>query len=188
MTPNDANSWYPGRLCGHARLGHHATARWSEAWWTVAGALAMLACGFVSPRQAIETTLAGKDALLFLLSLLLLSLLVGESGFFEWAAIRSARLAKGNARSLYRNAFVLGAVVTAALSLDTSAVMLTPIVLAFELRTGPGFASLPSTWNSRRDPAGPAVACTQPARGALARSPWRELEYPPSARGRLCDR
>jgi arsenical pump membrane protein len=108
--------------------------RWSEAWWTTAGALAMLACGFVSPRQALETTLAGKDALLFLLSLLLLSLLVGESGFFEWAAIRSARLAKGNARSLYRNAFVLGAVVTAALSLDTTAVMLTPIVLALVRR------------------------------------------------------
>ena len=108
--------------------------RWSEAWWTVAGALAMLACGFVSPRQAIETTLAGKDALLFLLSLLLLSLLVGESGFFDWAAIRSARLARGDARSLYRNAFVLGAIITAVLSLDTTAVMLTPIVLALVRR------------------------------------------------------
>lgn len=104
--------------------------RLNEAWWTVAGALTMLACGFVSPRQALETTLAGKDALIFLLSLLLLSLLVGESGFFEWAAIRSARLANGNAHALYRNAFLLGAVVTAVLSLDTTAVMLTPIVLA----------------------------------------------------------
>src|SRR4051812_25765894 len=83
--------------------------RWNEAWWTVAGALAMLACGFVSPRQAFDTALAGKEALLFLLALLLLSLLMGESGFFEWAAIRSARLAKGDAHALYRNAFVLGA-------------------------------------------------------------------------------
>ncbi|MEO8900570.1 MAG: ArsB/NhaD family transporter [Polyangiaceae bacterium] len=108
--------------------------RWNEAWWTVAGALAMLACSFVSPRQALETMVAGKDALLFLLSLLLLSLLVAESGLFEWAAIRSARLAGGNARSLYRNAFILGAVVTAVLSLDTTAVMLTPIVLALVRR------------------------------------------------------
>ena len=107
---------------------------WSEAWWTVAGALAMLACGFVSPPQALETTLAGKDALLFLLSLLMLSLLVGESVFFEWAAIRCARLARGNAQALFRNAFVLGAVVTAVLSLDTTAVMLTPIVLALVKR------------------------------------------------------
>jgi arsenical pump membrane protein len=90
--------------------------------------------GLVSPRQALDTTLAAKDALLFLLSLLLLSLLVGKSGFFEWAAIRCARLAQGNARTLYRNAFLLGALVTATLSLDTTAVMLTPVMLALVRR------------------------------------------------------
>jgi arsenical pump membrane protein len=104
--------------------------RWNEAWWTMLGAAAMLVLGLVSPREAIDGTLAGKNALLFLLSLLALSLLVGKSGFFDWAAIRCARIAKGNARSLYRNAFVLGAIVTAILSLDTTAVMLTPVMLA----------------------------------------------------------
>jgi len=104
--------------------------RWSEAWWTMLGAAAMLALGLVSPREAIAGTLAGKNALLFLLSLLALSLLVSKSGFFDWAAIRCALVAKGNARSLYRNAFVLGAIVTAILSLDTTAVMLTPVMLA----------------------------------------------------------
>jgi Na+/H+ antiporter NhaD/arsenite permease-like protein len=94
------------------------------------GAAAMLVLGLVSPREAIDGTLAGKNALLFLLSLLALSLLVGKSGFFDRAAIRCARLAKGNARSLYRNAFVLGAIITAILSLDTTAVMLTPVMLA----------------------------------------------------------
>jgi Citrate transporter len=74
--------------------------------------------------------LAGKNALLFLFSLLALSLLVSKSGFFDWAAIRCARIAKGNAHALYRNAFVLGAIVTAILSLDTTAVMLTPVMLA----------------------------------------------------------
>jgi arsenical pump membrane protein len=103
---------------------------WNEAWWTMLGAGAMLTLGLVSPRQALDVTLAGKSALLFLLSLLVLSLLVGKSGFFDWAAIRSARFARGNARSLYRNAFVLGAIVTAILSLDTTAVILTPVVLA----------------------------------------------------------
>jgi arsenical pump membrane protein len=108
--------------------------RWSEAWWTMLGAAAMLALGLVSPREAIDSTLAGKNALLFLLSLLALSLLVGKSGFFDWAAIRCARIARGNARSLYRNAFVLGAIVTAILSLDTTAVMLTPVMLALVKR------------------------------------------------------
>jgi arsenical pump membrane protein len=104
--------------------------RWNEAWWTVLGAAAMLILGLVSARDAIGATLAGKNALLFLLSLLALSLLVGKSGFFDWAAIRCARTAKGDAHSLYRNAFVLGAIVTAIFSLDTTAVMLTPVMLA----------------------------------------------------------
>jgi arsenical pump membrane protein len=108
--------------------------RSNEAWWTMLGAAVMLALGLVSPREAVEATLSGKNALLFLLSLLALSLLVGKSGFFDWAAVRSARVAKGNARALYRNAFVLGAVVTATLSLDTTAVILTPIVVALVKR------------------------------------------------------
>jgi arsenical pump membrane protein len=107
---------------------------WNEAWWPMLGAAAMLALGFVSPRQALSATLAGKNALLFLLSLLAFSLLVGKSGFFEWAAIHCARMAHGDARALYRNTFVLGAIVTAMLSLDTTAVMLTPIVLALVKR------------------------------------------------------
>jgi arsenical pump membrane protein len=107
---------------------------WSEAWWTVLGATTMLILGLVSPREAIDATLAGKSALLFLLSLLALSLLVGKSGFFDWAAIRCAGVAQGNARSLYRNTFLLGAIVTAILSLDTTAVILTPVVLALVRR------------------------------------------------------
>jgi arsenical pump membrane protein len=107
---------------------------WNEAWWTMLGAGAMLALGLVSPRDAIDATLAGKSALLFLLSLLILSLLVGKSGFFDWAAIRCAHVARGDARSLYRNAFLLGAIVTATLSLDTTAVILTPILLVLVKR------------------------------------------------------
>lgn len=108
--------------------------RWNEAWWAVLGAAAMVVPGLVSPREAISATVAGKNALLFLLSLLALSLLVGKSGFFDWAAIRCARIAKGNAHSLYRNAFVLGAIVTAIFSLNTTAVMLTPVMLAIAKR------------------------------------------------------
>ena len=108
--------------------------RWSEAWWTMLGAAGMLALGLVSPREALDATLAGKNVLLFLLSLLALSLLVGKSGFFDWAAIWCGRAARGDARALYRNSFVLGAIVTAVLSLDTTAVILTPVVLALVRR------------------------------------------------------
>lgn len=108
--------------------------RWNEAWWTVLGATLMVGLGLVTPAQMAASVLAGKSALLFLLSLLLLSLLIGKSGFFDWAALGCARLAGGDARSLYRNTFLLGAIVTAVLSLDTTAVMLTPVVLALVRR------------------------------------------------------
>ena len=105
--------------------------RWSEAWWTTLTAGAMLALGLVTPHQALGAVLSGKNTLLFLLSLLALSLLIGKSGFFDWAAIRCARIAKGDAHSLYRNAFVAGAIITAILSLDTTAVMLTPVTVSY---------------------------------------------------------
>ena len=105
-----------------------------EAVWTSAGAVLVLAFGLIAPTDALDAVTAAKGALLFLLALLLLSALVKKSGFFEWAAIHAARLAKGDGRALYRNVFVLGALITAALSLDTTAVILTPLVLAFVQR------------------------------------------------------
>ena len=76
--------------------------RWSEAWWTMLAAIAMLALGLVTPHEALAAVFSGKNTLLFLLSLLALSLLIGKSGFFDWAAIRCARIAKGDAHALYR--------------------------------------------------------------------------------------
>ncbi|MGA2851097.1 MAG: ArsB/NhaD family transporter [Terracidiphilus sp.] len=108
--------------------------RSSEAWWTTLAAIAMLALGLVTPHQALAVVLSGKNTLLFLLSLLALSQLIGKSGFFDWAAIRCALFAKGDAHALYRNAFVAGAIITAILSLDTTAVMLTPVMLALVKR------------------------------------------------------
>lgn len=107
---------------------------WSEAWWTSGAAALVLALGLVTPLQAGLVLAAGRNTLLFLLALLVLSLLIGVSGFFDWAAIHCARWAGGDARALYRNTFVLGALVSAFLSLDTTAVMLTPVVLALVKR------------------------------------------------------
>jgi Arsenical pump membrane protein len=83
--------------------------------------------GLVTPRDVVAVTLSGKSALLFLAALLPLSALVEASGFFEWAAIHAARGARGDGRALYRDVFLLGSAVTVALSLDTTAVMLTPL-------------------------------------------------------------
>jgi arsenical pump membrane protein len=70
-----------------------------------------------------------REALLFLLALLLLSALLEASGFFEWAAILAARSARSGA-GLLGNVLLLGSLITVVLSLDTTAVILTPLVVA----------------------------------------------------------
>jgi arsenical pump membrane protein len=109
---------------------------WHEAWWTCAGALVALGLGLVRPEEALNTLAAGREALLFLLALLLLSLLLDKSGFFEWAAIVFARASRGRGRRLFGNFLLLGALVTITLSLDTTAVLLTPLVLVCAQRVG----------------------------------------------------
>lgn len=106
----------------------------NEAWATVAGGMAMLLLRLETPAQAWRTIAEGRDVLFFLLGLLLLSDLLRASGFFDWAAILAARAAKGDGRALYRNVFLFGALTTAFLSLDTTAVIVTPIVLSFVYR------------------------------------------------------
>lgn len=106
----------------------------SEAWWALSGAAVMLALGLVAPADVVAVVAESKNPLLFLFALLVLSALVEASGFFEWAAIEAARRADGDGRALYRNVFLLGAAVTFTLSLDTTAIMLTPLVLAFVTR------------------------------------------------------
>ena len=94
----------------------------------------MLALGLVRLREAQEILWQSGDVLLFLLFLMALSSLVDASGFFDWAAIGAARAARGNARRLLIGVFLLGAAVTILLSLDTTALLLTPLIWAIAAR------------------------------------------------------
>ncbi|HEX4460553.1 MAG TPA: ArsB/NhaD family transporter [Polyangia bacterium] len=108
--------------------------KWPEALWTCLGAALLLALRFVSPHEAVAVVGQAGGALLFLAALLPLAALIERSGFFDWTAIVAAQRARGRVRVLYRNVFILGALVTTVLSLDTTAVILTPIVLSFVRR------------------------------------------------------
>ena len=110
--------------------------RLSEAWVVLPGASLLLALGLVTPGQALAAAGIGKEALLFLIALVLLSRLVDRSGAFNWAALHAARGARGDGLTLFRNVFILGSLVTIVLSLDTTAVILTPILLALVDRLG----------------------------------------------------
>ena len=97
-------------------------------WFTCAAAAIALGLGLVHPAQVWALILVAREALLFLLGLLLLSALLEASGFFEWAAVLAARSAS-NGAALLRNVLLLGALITIVLSLDTTAVILTPLVV-----------------------------------------------------------
>jgi len=102
--------------------------RIAAGWFTCVAAAIALALGLVHPHQVWELIVVARDALLFLLALLLLSALLEASGFFEWAAVLAARSARSGT-ALLRNVLLLGALITIVLSLDTTAVILTPLVV-----------------------------------------------------------
>jgi len=98
-------------------------------WWTCGAAAIALATGVVHPGEVWGLVVVAREALLFLLALLLLSALLEASGFFDWAAVLAARSARSGP-GLLANVLVLGTLITIVLSLDTTAVILTPLVVA----------------------------------------------------------
>lgn len=94
------------------------------------GAFAVLALRLVSLRQAWDTFRVAQDALLFLIGMMTIGNVVERAGFFEWCANLAARAGGGSVRRLYFYIFLTGTLITAFLSLDATAIMLTPIVHA----------------------------------------------------------
>lgn len=110
-----------------------------EAWWAAAGGGAVLVAGLVSLSQFGDILRTTQDALIFLVGLMALSAVAERAGFFEWVASRAARAGGGSVPRLYAFVFVAGTLVTAFLSLDSTAIVLTPVVyvMVSRLRLSP---------------------------------------------------
>ncbi len=110
-----------------------------EAIWAVAGAAALVIDSLVSWAQARSAILEGTDVYLFLAGMMLLAELARTEGLFDWVAALAVRWARGAPSRLFALVYLVGIVVTALLSNDATAVVLTPAVYAAatKARTNP---------------------------------------------------
>jgi arsenical pump membrane protein len=104
--------------------------RWPEAIWACGAAVLLVVLRLLPVGEALAAIGRSGDVCLFLIGMMLLSELARREGLFDWVAAKAVNAADGSPRRLFLLIYLVGTVVTAFLSNDAAAVVLTPAVYA----------------------------------------------------------
>ena len=102
-------------------------------WSASFGALLALLSGVVELSDIALVWQIVWNATATFIAIIIISLLLDEAGFFEWAALHVARWGGGSGRKLFAFIVLLGAAVSALFANDGAALIITPIVMTMLL-------------------------------------------------------